>query len=58
MNFLRPALGKTFVARAEGIKAAKTIRLVRANVFTYVEDFRKESCATMQGTMMCLQSRE
>jgi len=53
VNLLRPAEGETFVARAEVIKAGKTLTVVRADVFAITDDARK-LIATMQGTMMCL----
>jgi uncharacterized protein (TIGR00369 family) len=54
LNLLRPAEGKTFLARAEVIKAGRTLTVVRADVFAINENNRT-SIATMQGTMMCLQ---
>lgn len=54
VNLLRPALGETFIARAEVIKAGRTLTVVRADVFARRENSEKELVATMQGTMMCL----
>jgi uncharacterized protein (TIGR00369 family) len=54
VNLLRPARGELFVARAEVIKAGRTLTVVRADVFTSSENSEKELVATMQGTMMCL----
>ena len=54
VNLLRPAQGETFVARAEVIKAGRTLTVVRADVFAVVGDSERELVATMQGTMMCL----
>jgi len=57
VNLLRPAQGETFVARAEVIKAGKTLTVVRADVFGITGDAERELVATMQGTMMCLRNR-
>jgi len=54
VNLLRPAQGETFVARAEVIKAGKTLTVVRADVFGITGGADRELVATMQGTMMCL----
>jgi len=57
VNLLRPAQGATFVARAEVIKAGRTLTVVRADVFGIARNGDKELVATMQGTMMCLRNR-
>jgi len=54
VNLLRPAKGDTFLARAEVIKAGKTLTVVRADVFALIDNNRK-LVATMQGTMICIQ---
>jgi uncharacterized protein (TIGR00369 family) len=54
INLLRPARGESFVARAEVIKAGRTLSATRADVFAVHEDSERELVATMQGTMMCL----
>jgi uncharacterized protein (TIGR00369 family) len=54
VNLLRPARGDLFVARAEVIKAGRTLTVVRADVFAGRTNSEKELVATMQGTMMCL----
>lgn len=51
VNLLRPAKGDSFVARAEVIKAGKTLTVVRADVFALSEEGRS-LIATMQGTMI------
>ncbi len=56
VNLLRPAQGETFVARAEVIKAGRTLTVVRADVFGVNGNADRELVATMQGTMMCLRS--
>jgi uncharacterized protein (TIGR00369 family) len=56
VNLLRPAQGKTFVARAEVIKAGRTLTVVRADVFGIAENADRELVATMQGTMICLRN--
>ena len=53
LNLLRPAQGETFVARAEVIKAGKTLTVVRADVFAMNESEERRLVATMQGTMIC-----
>ena len=57
VNLLRPAQGETFVARAEVIKAGRTLTVVRADVFGITATSDRELVAAMQGTMMCLRSR-
>ena len=54
VNLLRPAQGETFVARAEVIKAGKTLTVVRADVFAIAGNADRELVATMQGTMICV----
>jgi len=54
VNLLRPAQGVEFVARAEVIKAGRTLTVVRADVFGIDANEQKELVATMQGTMICL----
>src|SRR6185503_674003 len=51
VNLLRPAKGGSFVARAEVIKAGKTLTVVRADVFALSNENRS-LIATMQGTMI------
>jgi len=53
VNLLRPAKGDSLLARAEVIKAGKTLTVVRADVFALIENNRT-LVATMQGTMICL----
>ena len=52
VNLLRPAQGESFVARAEVIKAGRTLTVVRADVFGIAGDGQRELVATMQGTMI------
>jgi len=54
VNLLRPARAETFVARAEVIKAGRTLTVVRADVFGVAGNGDRELLATMQGTMICL----
>src|SRR6266550_9321577 len=58
VNLLRPAQGVEFVARAEVIKAGRTLTVVRADVFGIAKNEEKELVATMQGTMICLHKKE
>jgi len=53
VNLLRPAKGENFLARAEVIKAGRTLTVVRADVFALTEN-KRSLVATMQGTMMRL----
>lgn len=54
VNLLRPARGDTFVARAEVIKAGRTLSVVRADVFAVRANAERDLVATMQGTMICV----
>jgi uncharacterized protein (TIGR00369 family) len=54
VNLLHPARGESFVARAEVIKAGRTLSVVRADVFAIDANSERQLVATMQGTMMCL----
>jgi uncharacterized protein (TIGR00369 family) len=52
VNLLRPAQGESFVARAEVIKAGRTLTVVRADVFGIAESGSRNLVATMQATMI------
>jgi uncharacterized protein (TIGR00369 family) len=52
VNLMRPAQGETFVARAQVIKAGRTLTVVRADVFGIAGNGERELVATMQGTMI------
>ena len=52
VNLVRPARGTHFLARAEVIKAGRTLTVVRSDVFGIAESGQKELVATMQGTMI------
>jgi|SRR5262249_44682119 len=54
VNLLRPARGAEFVARAEVIKAGRTLTVVRADVSALNGKADSELVATMQATMICL----
>ena len=54
VNLLRPAQGESFVARAEVIKAGRTLTVVRADVFGIDGNGKRELVATMQGTMISI----
>jgi acyl-coenzyme A thioesterase PaaI-like protein len=57
VNMLPPAQGENFVARAEVIKAGRTLTIVRADVFGISAKEERVLVATMQGTMICLAGR-
>jgi len=57
VNLLRPAKGERFVARAEVIKAGRTLTVVRADVVAIAGGEDRELVATMTGTMMRLPRR-
>jgi uncharacterized protein (TIGR00369 family) len=52
VNLLRPAQGESFVARAEVIKAGRTLTVVRADVFGIDGNGKRELVTTMLGTMI------
>jgi len=56
VNLLRPAQGETFIARAEVVKAGRTLTVVRADVFGITRNADRELVATVQGTMICLRT--
>lgn len=58
VNLLRPAQGEMFVARADVIKAGKTLTVVRADVFAINKTEERRLVATMQGTMICTSAHE
>jgi len=55
VNLLRPAQGKSFLARAEVIKPGRTLTVVRADIFGVAESGDRELVATMLATIICLQ---
>lgn len=55
VNLLRPAQGKSFLARAEVIKPGRTLTVARADVFGIAESSDRELVATMLATIICLQ---
>ena len=55
VNLLRPAQGKSFLARAEVIKAGRTLTVSRADVFGVADSGDRELVATMLATIICLQ---
>lgn len=56
VNLLRPAKAETFLARAEVIKAGKTLTVVRADIFGISQTNEKQLIAIMQGTMICIRN--
>ncbi len=57
VNLLAPAAGDRFVARAEVLKAGRTIIVCRADAFA-VDGNAPRLVAAMQGSMMAIQGRE
>ena len=55
VNLLRPAQGKSFLARAEVIKPGRTLTVARADVFAVAESGDRALVATMLATIICLQ---
>ena len=55
VNLLRPARGKSFLARAEVIKPGRTLTVARSDVFGVAESGERELIATMLATIICLQ---
>ena len=55
VNLLRPAQGKSFLARAEVIKSGRTLTVARADVFGVAESGDRALVATMLATIICLQ---
>ena len=55
VNLLRPARGKSFLARADVIKPGRTLTVARADVFGVAETGERELVATMLATIICLQ---
>jgi uncharacterized protein (TIGR00369 family) len=53
INLLAPALGERFVARAEVLRAGRTISVCRADAYA-IADGAEKRVATMVGTMMCV----
>ncbi len=56
VNLLQPAQGVTFVARAEVIKAGRTLTVARADVFATTPNNDRALVATMQATIICLKT--
>jgi uncharacterized protein (TIGR00369 family) len=56
VNLLRPARGKSFLARAEVIKPGRTLTVSRADVFAIAESGARALVATMLATIICLQN--
>ena len=54
VNLLRPARGKSFLARAEVIKPGRTLTVARSDVFGISESGERELIAIMLATLICL----
>ena len=57
VNMLAPAKGESIVARAEVVRAGKTIVVCRADVHS-ISGGQEKLVAAMQGTMMVVRGRE
>jgi uncharacterized protein (TIGR00369 family) len=57
VNMLAPAKGESIVARAQVIRAGKTVVVCRADVYS-LDSGREKLVAAMQGTMMVVRGRE
>ena len=57
VNMLAPAKGESIVARAEVVRAGKTIVVCRADVHS-VSDGQEKLVAAMQGTMMVVRGKD
>ena len=51
INFVRPAIGETLIARGEVLYAGKSQHVVQAQVFA-VKDNQEKLCAIAQGTII------
>lgn len=54
VDLLRPARGKSFLARAEVIKPGRTLTVARGDVFGIADSGQRELVATMLATIICL----
>jgi len=57
VNLLRPGAGKEFIARAEVIKAGRTLSVVKADVWAIQDDGSEVLSQIMQQTMIALAGR-
>lgn len=53
INYVRPAVGETIIARAQAVYAGKTQAVCRCDVFV-VKDGEERLCAVAQGTIVVL----
>ena len=55
INFMAPAVGDRFIAKASVVRAGKTLTITQGDVYAYSNDTQKEKhIATMQATMFCV----
>lgn len=55
VNFMAPAVGDIFVAKARVIRAGKTLTVTQGDVYAITNETKKEKhIATMQATMFCV----
>ncbi len=51
INYIRPALGGTLIARAVALSAGRSLSVVRCEIYT-LQDGEEKLCAAAQGTIM------
>ena len=56
VNFLSPAIGESFLAKARVIRVGRSISVCQGDVFATAENMEKH-IATMQATMMTVQNQ-
>lgn len=56
INYLRPAIGQTLIARAHAIGSGRTQSVVRCDVFV-IDNGVERSCAAAQGTIVAMTVR-
>jgi uncharacterized protein (TIGR00369 family) len=57
INYVRPAIGETLIARAQAVHAGKSQAVCRCDVFVWVDGAEK-LCAMAQGTIVRLPAKD
>lgn len=57
VQYLRPAAGRTLVARAEVLHAGRRQAVCRCDVYAVADDGTRTLCAAAQGTVMAVEPR-